>query len=67
MDSCDFDNSSAGFDSKITFVKLNNHEKLEHIRNLWKNVYVKAKAAAEVLQFFNGLQRKIYLFGATIH
>ncbi len=34
---------------------MNPEERIEHIENLWKKAYIKAKAGASVLNFVNDL------------
>lgn len=40
-------------------------EKEEHMIKLWKMAFLKGRAGARVLTFFNDLARKIYLFGVS--
>ena len=41
------------------------NEKEEHMQKLWKTAFLKGRAAARVITFFNDLSRKIYLFGVS--
>lgn len=40
-------------------------EKQEHLKELWKRAYIKAKAGARILRFVNDLARRIYLYGVS--
>eukprot|EP00347_Sterkiella_histriomuscorum_P001398 403372187 len=40
-------------------------EREEHMIKLWRQAYLKGRAGARVITFFNDLSRKIYLFGVS--
>lgn len=47
------------------FKTLSHDEKLQHLKDLWKKAYIKAKAGARILRFVNDLTKRICLYGVS--
>ena len=47
------------------FDLMGDEDKRGHVINLWKKAYIKSKAGAQLIRFFEDLSSKIYLFGVS--